>query len=104
MSLTITKLAISEITTNAMNDVALQKIGAAAWEVITGSAEAVIHEANEDVIENITPVISNSPFSEGLLRNILPLRRKQQIERTIDFFAWGLEQKGEAGAGWVPKV
>jgi DNA modification methylase len=58
---------------------ALKKISEEAWKIITETANTVISGDNDAVIENITPVI-NSPFTEGLLRNILDLTPSQQLE------------------------
>lgn len=62
------------------NYAALQKIDNEAWKVIgTAFQKNVPAEDDADVPVNGTTVPA-SPFTEGLLRNILCLRRKQQRE------------------------
>jgi hypothetical protein len=57
----------------------LKNLADEAWKVVaTGFSFPVATDAAEDVATIATGVASQ--FSENLLRNILPLRRKQQIE------------------------
>lgn len=66
-----------------------------AWEIITGSVFSVMMSENDDVIEDITTVIKESPFSENLLRNILDLTPSQQLDLCRKL-AKGKDSKGRA--------
>lgn len=72
---------------------ALQKICGEAWGVITAFRQTVIEENKIAVIEDITTVISDSPFSERLLRDILDLTPDQQLALCAEL------AKGEKGGG-----
>lgn len=67
----------------------LRKVCSGAWEVVAGFARNGVSQADDAATE----VVATATFTEGLLRNVLPLTADQQVE-LVRRLARGKCQKG----------
>lgn len=73
----------------------LKKIDSEAWDIVATSFKNIVAEDEDSAVAEIATNVAMTPFTEGLLRNILDLEPCQQVE-LCGYLAKGKDKKGHA--------